>query len=239
MKVRSFAFTLAAALLASAAAEPAAAQRGCAVPRGQVVVIANEPLEMTPGEARVLPLGTAEAPYVPLTPLPPACRARWSVPPGSHATIDARGRLQLSRYAQIGDTVVVTADVAGQSVFQHVHVIDPHPNPIAGAWTQDGPAQCTGTPPTEPVRELMIRRDGRFSVTFTPFETYKDYWGTYTYDRSTGAVAMRAAGGNRVPRGIDLAGTARVVSGRLRLQGVWLGQPQPGASRTCTYVFHR
>ena len=240
MQLRSIFPVFAAALLASSAvAGSAAAQRGCVIPRGQVVLIANEPLEMVPGEARVLPLGTAEAPYVPLTPLPPACRARWSVPPGSHAAIDARGRLQLSRYAQIGDTVVVTADVAGQSVFQHVHVIDPRPNPIAGAWTQDGPAQCTGAAPAEPVRELMIRRDGRFSVTFTPFETYKDYWGTYTYDRATGAVAMRAAGGNRVPRGIDLAGTARVVNGRLRLQGMWLGQPEPGAPRTCTYVFHR
>jgi hypothetical protein len=205
-----------------------------------VVLIGNGPLEMVPGESKVLPLGTAERPLVPPTPLPAACRARWSLPPGAHATIDARGRLQVSRNARIGDTIVVTADVAGQSVFQHVHVVDPRPNPIAGAWTQDGPAQCTGAAPAEPVRELMINRDGRFSLTFTPFETYRDYWGTYTSDRATGALAMRATGGNRTPRGTDLSGTARVVGGKLTLRGMWLGQPTPDAPpRACTYTFHR
>jgi hypothetical protein len=240
MQLQPFPLTIAAAALASAAAGPAAAQRGCTIPPGQrVVVIGNEPLEMAPGQSRVLPIGTSEAPYVPLTPLPAACRPRWSVSKVSRATIDANGRLQVSRYARIGDRVVVTADVAGQSVFQEVHVIDPRPNPIAGAWEQDGAAQCTGRAPAEPVRELMIRRDGRFSVTFTPFETYKDYWGTYTYDRATGALGMRAAGGNRIPDGIDLAGSARVVAGRLVLRNVWLGQPEPGAPRTCTYTFKR
>jgi len=240
MKLRSIHLVTAAAALASAAARPAAAQRGCTIPRGQVVVvIGSEPLEISPGESKVLPIGTSEAPYVPLTPLPPACRPRWSVSKVSRAAIDANGRLQVSRYARIGDRIVVTADVAGQSVFQAVHVIDPRPNPIAGAWTQDGAAQCTGRAPTEPVREMMIRRDGRFSVTFTPFESYKDYWGTYTYERATGALGMRAVGGNRVPDGIDLAGTAGVANGRLTLRGVWLGQPEPGAPRACTYTFRR
>ncbi|MFL5383808.1 MAG: hypothetical protein ACJ8GN_14910 [Longimicrobiaceae bacterium] len=239
MRLRPIPLAVAVAAI-STVAVPAAAQRGCAIPRGQVVVvIGSEPLEMVPGESKVLPIGTSEAPYVPLTPLPPGCRPRWSVSKVSRAAIDAAGRLQVSRYARIGDTIVVTADVAGQSVFQAVHVIDPRPNPIAGAWTQEGTAQCTGRAPTEPVRELMIRRDGRFSVTFTPFETYKDYWGTYTYDGAAGALAMRAVGGNRVPEGIDLAGTARVENGRLVLRGVWLGQPEPGAPRACTYTFHR
>jgi hypothetical protein len=239
MQLRSFHLAIAAAVLASVAAGPAAAQRECIIPRGQVVLIANEPLEMTPGEARVLPLGTAEAPYVPMTPLPAACRARWSVPPGAHATIDANGRLQVSRNARIGETLTVTADVAGQSVFQHVNVIDPRPNPIAGAWTQDGAAQCTGGAPALPVLELIIHRDGRFSVTFTPFETYHDYWGMYTYDRASGALDMHVAGGNQVPPGADLSGTARVADGRLRIRDVWLGQPNPDAPRTCTYVFKR
>lgn len=223
-----------------AAAVPGAAQPGCVIPRGQVVVvIGSEPLEMVPGETKVLPIGTSEAPYAPLTPLPAACRVRWSVPPLARATIDSKGRLHLTRYAKIGDKVVVTANVAGQSVFQEVHVIDPHPNPIAGSWTQEGTPQCTGSAPTEPVRELVIARDGRFTLTFTPFETYKDYWGTYTWDQATGALTMRAVGGNRIPRGIDLAGTARAANGRLTLRGVWLGQPEPGAPRTCTYTFRR
>ncbi|MFL5541996.1 MAG: hypothetical protein ACJ8J0_23615 [Longimicrobiaceae bacterium] len=240
MQLRAFPLAIAAATLASVAAVPAAAQRGCTIPRGQrVVVIGSEPLEISPGQSRVLPIGTSEAPYVPLTPLPAGCRPRWSVSKVSRATIDANGRLQVSRYARIGDRIVVTADVAGQSVFQEVHVIDPRPNPIAGSWAQDGAPRCTGRAPAEPVLELMIRRDNRFSVTFTPFETYKDYWGEYTYDRNSGALDMHVAGGNRVPPGIDLAGNARVVSGRLVLRDVWLGQPEPGAPRTCTYTFKR
>jgi hypothetical protein len=59
------------------------------------------------------------------------------------------------------------------------------------------------------------------------------------YDRATGALGMRAAGGTRVPDGIDLAGTARVENGRLVLRGVWLGRPEPGAPHACTYTFHR
>ena len=239
MQTRSLLLAVA-AVLVPVLDDTAAAQAGCRIPSDRVIVISAGPLEVAPLETRVLQVAMARTLYAPREPLPRACRVRWSVPPGVHATIDAGGRLHLSRYAKIGDRLTVTADVGGKQVLQEVLVIDPHPNPIAGAWTQDGPAQCTGGAiPAEPVRELMIRRDGRFSVTFTPFETYKDYWGTYTYDRASGAVAMRAAGGNRVPSGMDLAGTARVANGRLRLQGVWLGQPQPGASRTCTYVFHR
>src|SRR5215207_5099795 len=231
MQIRALLPVLAAAVLAPVVGDTAAAQAGCRIPSSHALVITAEPLEMAPGETRVLQVAMARTPLAPREPLPAGCRVtRWSVPPGSHAVVDARGTLRVTRYAKVGDRLTVTADVAGKRIWQEVHVIDPHPNPIAGAWTQDGPAQCTRGTPAEPVRELMIRRDGRFSVTFTPFESYKDYWGTYTYDRATGAVAMRTAGGNRIPRGIDLSGSARVANGRLRLQNVWLGQPEPGGA---------
>jgi len=240
-QLRSILPALAAALLVPVLRGRVAAQPGCTIPSDQHVVIAIEPLEMVPGERRVLTLSMVRAPYTPSEPLPAACRARWSVPAGSHTRVDNRGQLQVTRYAKPGDQIVVTVDVGGRKVRQEVHVIDPHPNPIAGTWTQSGPAQCTGAPDAaaEPVRELIIRRDGRFSATFTPFETYKDYWGTYTYDRSTGALNMRTVGGNHVPPRLDLAGTARVANGRLTLRGMWLGDREPAPARTCTYVFTR
>jgi hypothetical protein len=235
-----FLFTaIAAAALVPALGGRAAAQRGCGIPSDQHVVIAVEPLEMVPGERRVLELAMVRAPYTPSEPLPAACKARWSVSEGSHARVDNRGRLHVTRHARPGEQLVVSVDVGGRKVRQEVHVIDPRPNPIAGTWAQSGPAQCAGAPDAaaEPVRELIIHRDGRFSSTFMPFETYKDYWGTYTYDRATGALAMSPTGGNRDPFGLDLAGTARVSGGRLTLHGMWFGQPGAGTPRTCTYVF--
>jgi hypothetical protein len=239
MQLRFLFPAIAAAVLVPAAGATAAAQGACTIPGDQFLVIGVEPLEMVPGETRVLELALVRAPYTPREPVPAGCRVRWSVPPGSHAAVDARGRLRVTRYAKIGDQLVVTADVSGRKVRQEVHVIDPHPNPIAGTWAQSGPAQCAGAPDAaaEPVRELIIRRDGRFSATFMPFETYKDYWGVYTYDRASGALDMHAVGGNQEPFGLDLAGTARVADGRLTLRDVWLGQPGSGAARTCTYVF--
>lgn len=216
----------------------ARAQHGCSIPPDRAPLIATEPLEMVPGESRVLRVGTSEAPYAPLTPLPAACAVRWSVK-GGRAHIRPDGRLRVHGYAPPGTELTVTAVVAGRTARQVVHVIDPRPNPLAGTWEQAGAAVCTGAAAAaaEPVRELVIRRDGRFTATYTPFETYNDYWGTYTYDRASGALAMHVAGGNRVPAGLDLAGTARVADGRLTLGEMWLGQPGEAAPRTCTYVF--
>ncbi|HEV7589832.1 MAG TPA: hypothetical protein VGO40_17085 [Longimicrobium sp.] len=229
------------ATMMAALAAPAAAQGRCIIPSDHAVLIAVEPLEMLPGEARDLQVVMSRTPYAPRESLPAGCIvSRWSVPAGSHARFDYNGRLRLTRYARPGEEIVVTVDVSGRTVRQTVHVIDPHPNPIAGTWRQSGLAQCTGSAAAaEPVRELVIRRDGRFSATFSPFESYKDYWGVYTYDRASGALNMRAVGGNHVPPGLDLAGTARVANGRLTLRGMWLGHREAAAPRTCTYVFVR
>jgi hypothetical protein len=242
MRSRSLLPTIAVAVLAPAFGDTAAAQGRCIIPSTHAVVISAEPLEMVAGETRLLEVGMSRTPLAPREPLPAGCRVTgWSVPAGSHARIDADGRLHLTRYVKPGDEFVVTVDVGGKPLRQEVHVIDPHPNPIAGAWTQAGPAQCTGAPAAavEPVRELIIRRDGRFSATFVPMHSSKDYWGVYMYDRASGALNMRAVGGTHVPRGLDLAGSAQVANGRLTLRGVWLGQPGEGTPRTCTYVFVR
>jgi hypothetical protein len=216
-----------------------AAQPGCIIPSDQHVLIAVEPLEMVPGERRVLELAMVRMPYTPSEPLPTGCRARWSLSAGAHGRIDRRGTLRVARDARPGDQLVVNVAVGGRTVRQEVHVIDPRPNPIVGTWAQSGPARCAGgeDAPSGPVRELILRRDGRFSLTYMPFETYKDFWGTYTYDRNSGAIAIAPTGGNRDPAGLDLAGTALVAERRLTLSDVWLGQPGQATPRTCTYVF--
>ena len=104
----------------------------------------------------------------------------------------------------------------------------------------------------DPVRELEFAPGNRFSVTFMPFESYKDYWGTYSYDPATGALRMTVESGNNVPPDLDLDGRAILMpDGRLVLEDMYLGttrgpppivvDPATGmatvAKLTCRYTF--
>src|SRR6185436_12281478 len=100
MRLRSLLPAIAAAVLVPALGGRAAAQPGCTIPGDQHLVIFVEPLEMVPGERRVLPITMVRAPYTPSEPLPAGCRIRWSVPVDSHTRIDSAGRLHVTRYAK-------------------------------------------------------------------------------------------------------------------------------------------
>lgn len=239
--IRRTSILFTAAALALVGVQTAAAQRGCTLPQNTFPVISFSVLELVPGQSHTLHVGVGRGPYAPPEPLPRACRVRWLVDAGAPARIDQRGRLMVNAAARPGTEFLVRAVVAGDTARQPVHVVDPRPNPLAATWRQTQPAECAigGESVTEPVRELIFRRDGRFSVTFLPFETYNDYWGRYTYDQATGALTMRIERGNNVPPGVDLEGTARITGDRLVLEGMWLGQPRPVEPRACTYRFDR
>ena len=59
---------------------------------------------------------------------------------------------------------------------------------------------------------------GTFDVTYQPFETYVDYWGSYRFDAATGKLDLKVEGGNFVPSDIRLNGTARRENGKLQLE---------------------
>ena len=240
MRVRTTLLIGAAASVA-AAVQPAGAQRACRAaenpPPGTFLMIGTGSVELKPGESQVLPVRLSDHPQLPGRPLPRGCTARWRVDAGAPATIDRRGRLTIAPSAAVGTAFMVYARVGRDSARVSVSVVDPRPNPIAGMWHETAPARCTREGALEPVRELELRRNGGFSLTFMPFESYVDYWGHYTYDSATGALALRVEGGNSLPADPDLQGTARVVDGHLVLEGMWLGQPQSVAPRTCTYTF--
>jgi len=229
--------TLAAAL-ALAGVHPAAAQR-CRIPAGEFLTVEAGPIEIEPGQVRALRVGTSRGPFMAPNPLPRGCAVRWSLDARAPARIDAQGRLQIGAHAAPGTEFRVHAAMGSVASAQAVHVVDPRLSPVAGTWRQAQPAACTpaAAGAMEPVRELELRRDGRFTVTFIPFETYHDYWGRYTYDARTGALTLRVEGSNKLSAGVDLAGTARVANGRLTLDGFWLGQPNPSPSRACRYPF--
>jgi hypothetical protein len=104
---------------------------------------------------------------------------------------------------------------------------------IVGTWRQSD-AECG---PAQPVRELIFEADGRYSVTWLPFETYRDYWGRYHYDPRAMRLSLTVEGGNYNPPDRALSGEARVADGALTLRGISLGTPQNGIR--CSAPFRR
>jgi hypothetical protein len=120
-------------------------------------------------------------------------------------------------------------------------VYEPIDSPILGFWTELEQLACGGGAAFVPdplIGELVFDESGEFSVTWTPFEVYIDYWGTFTHDSATGALSMTVEGGNYVPPDVDGEGTATVMDGQLRLDDIWLGSPQePMTPVACGHVF--
>ena len=116
------------------------------------------------------------------------------------------------------------------------------PTPLDGYWRQVSVVCPDGRTPTDPVQELDFGDAALYSVTFVPFETYKDYWGQARFDLEAGTIAFTSEGGNFKPPGLDLNGTVALEGGRLKIGDVWFGDRTPGApppSTGCAYLFER
>jgi len=115
------------------------------------------------------------------------------------------------------------------------------PTPLDGLWRQASVTCSDGRTPSEDVEELDFGDADFYSVTYSPFETYKDYWGKATFDLAKGDIAFTVEHGNFVPPGLDLQGTVRLADNELTISDVWFGDRAPGAPPAggCTYVFRR
>jgi hypothetical protein len=118
--------------------------------------------------------------------------------------------------------------------------------PLVGIWRQSGWKLCkpvaqlpaSSVDPT--IQELLFRADGSFAVTWMPFETYKDYWGRYRYDRNGGAIELMIERGNFVPNDFAGHGTVRVTADTLTLHDVHLGTKRATARPpVCELTFVR
>ncbi|HEX2189180.1 MAG TPA: hypothetical protein VHG51_09805 [Longimicrobiaceae bacterium] len=222
---------------------PAANAPACSPPEAPLLVAFGE-MEVAPGAADTLEVFSSTHPGA-VDPLPGSCRPVWSLGGDAPATIDARsGLLRIAPDAPDGARFAVSARVGDRVATAEVRVVDPARNPLVGTWSQAGETPCTGadsaSPPAEPVRELRFRGDGRFGVTWVPFESYTDYWGTYDFDPANGVLRLRVEHGNFVPDDLDLEGRAELAGpGVLYLSEVWLGSRTPGAERACRLTFHR
>ena len=114
-------------------------------------------------------------------------------------------------------------------------------SPLVGYWREVQQISCDTGEAFEPdprIEELVLRDTGDFSVTWQPFETYVDYWGTWTHDPETASIGLEIEGGNWVPTDFEGAGFANVVDDQLVFGELWLGSSNAGpVEPACGHVF--
>lgn len=181
----------------------------------------------------------ARGPAMPSEPLD--CTSDWQVSDPALASIsDDRLSLRIAEDARPGAELIVSYLGGGKPVRRSIRIVGKDEKVLTGIRGQRSVETCT-LPGN--VGEIEFTDKGQFSVTFQPFETYRDYWGTYEFDPATGAVAMKVEGGNYQPPGLDLEGMARFADdGALVLEDVYLGMPggmlpPPQMAVRCRYVF--
>lgn len=199
-------------------------------------------VDARPGSTLDIDLGTTECCYS--FEAVAACAA-YSVTPQSAATIDpATGVLTIEPTTPSGTTVHVVADVqdGAKLVELDVHVYTPEAMPHVGRWRESKVISCADGSELEPVEsigEIEFWGDGTYSVTWHPFEIYRDYWGPAALDLAANDVTLGISGGNFTPTNFDGSGTFELVDANtLKLQGVWLGTKN-GTFEGCGHVLMR
>jgi hypothetical protein len=195
----------------------------------------GEAIDMQPGDTTRLVLGvfdyeicgTGFRCFVPV-----AADATWSVIPADGARIDAStGILSIDASTPSGSLFTVRAEIEGgrHVVDTRVKTFTLETNPLIGYWQEEAQLACesgTEVTPAKAIAELIFDPDGSFAVTWVPFESYKDYWGTYTFDLAQGTLELTVTGGNTIPLDVDGHGEFAIdARGRLILIDLWLGTP--------------
>jgi hypothetical protein len=171
------------------------------------------------------PAGTAE--------LPLRCTTGWSVSGPATLSPD-RTFVTIAPDAPPGSIVTVGYRHGGAWTEARFKVVARDEVVLTGRYSQ---RSLEGCPPATSVGELEFLPENRFSVTYMPFETYQDYWGTYSFDPATKRLRLTVQGGNFVPSNLDLEGEAELREGRLRLKDLFLGSRDGEPRSGCTYLF--
>lgn len=176
-------------------------------------------------------------PYPP-RPVPPELLTGWKAAPAGQVNLARDGsKLTVIPTATPGTEVTLTASFCGQrDITRTIRIVGKDEPVLTGTWREQSKV-CTGETPQDPVNELEFKDTGDFSVTYFPFESYRDYWGNAAFDAQAGALTMTTTGGNRVPTGADLSGKVTLRDEKtLILEGFFLSQPQTTGG-VCTYTF--
>lgn len=227
----------------------------------QAIAFADiHPVGMQPGSERKFALSEwLGVDSVPAT----GVNVTWTVKtegPVPRATIDQAGVLTVQKEASPGSILRISADLNhGERVISlPVFVYRPGLDPLLDVrdWHQTAEIPCDGSadrPVVGGIDELLFDVSGNYSVTWRPFESYKDYWGPYTINVKTRKVTFRVSRGNYVPKDIHGRGTFKVgrlgppvrqadgthtQSVQLRLNGIYLGTfGRPTRHMPCGMVF--
>ncbi|MFN7179611.1 hypothetical protein [Hyphomonas sp.] len=190
-----------------------------------------EPPAVLPGASMVLTPWFTSRPGM-IVPVAASCLQDVAIT--GPATLGPDGRTVLiDADAASGAAIQVQARVGEASLSGRMLVYLEEALPLVGRWAQ--PEAACAAVGAEPVRELIFHPDGTFSLTWTPFEIYKDYWGTYTFE--DGRLQLSPEGGNHMPADAAYAGTAELAGGSLRLAPGLFGSPRQGIA--CTEPFGR
>ncbi len=163
----------------------------------------------------------------------------WTASPADQVSLAADGSaLTVMPSAKAGADVTLSAKFCGRPMTRTIRIVGKDEPVLTGMWRQES-VTCTGETPSEPLRELDIKDNGEFSITYAPFESYRDFWGAADANMTAGTLAFTITGGNRVPAGAKLTGKAGLApDGKLILDGFFLSQPESTGGQ-CRYVFAR
>ena len=165
--------------------------------------------------------------------IPLDCTSGWTIAGPGRLSAD-RSSVTIDDDAPVGAAIAIGFDHHGKRVEGRFQVIGKDAVVLTGSWSQRSIEGCSMA---QKVGELAFTPGNGFSVTFNPFESYRDYWGRYSFDPATGQIQLSVEGGNFVPHGLDLEGTAERAPGGLVLRGLFLGSRGGPPQRDCTYRF--
>jgi hypothetical protein len=102
--------------------------------------------------------------------------------------------------------------------------------PWTGCWIEVARLDCESGQEFEPqevIGEFRLTPNGRYSVTWTPFETFVDYAGQYNVSEEDGTIELAVE--DRAPAGVQGQGRFSMTDqGDLLLKGIWLGTRHQG-----------
>ncbi|MCM8557800.1 hypothetical protein [Sphingomicrobium sediminis] len=196
----------------------------------------QRPQNAQPGDT--IPItATAFIPYAPRQ-LDPRCVASvtTNAPDIVSVVRDDEGvqRLTLAENAPVDFVIDVTATLHhGTTAAGQIYVYDRSMKPLVGTWKQEG-GNCN---PDDRILEAKFEPDGRIEITWRPFETYVDYWGTYELNADAGTISIEATGGNYIPDDI-VAGKITIDGDSFILDGASFGTSERGGG-VCSAAFTR